>query len=31
MALTTDAAVNEETIAKILQLDGFAVGRAVDL
>jgi len=31
MALTTDAAVNEATIAKILQLDGFAVGRAVDL
>ncbi|HEY0390236.1 MAG TPA: phosphoglycerate dehydrogenase [Solirubrobacterales bacterium] len=31
MALTTDAAVNEETIAKILELDGFAVGRSVDL
>jgi D-3-phosphoglycerate dehydrogenase len=31
MALTTDAAVNEETIAKILQLDGFSVGRSVDL
>jgi D-3-phosphoglycerate dehydrogenase len=31
MALTTDAAVNEGTIAKILQLDGFSVGRSVDL
>jgi D-3-phosphoglycerate dehydrogenase / 2-oxoglutarate reductase len=31
MALTTDAAVHEETIAKILQLDGFSVGRSVDL
>jgi D-3-phosphoglycerate dehydrogenase / 2-oxoglutarate reductase len=31
MALTTDAAVPESTIAKILQLDGFSVGRAVDL
>ena len=31
MALTTDARVQEETIAKILQLDGFSVGRAVDL
>jgi D-3-phosphoglycerate dehydrogenase len=31
MALTTDAAVNEETIAKILELDGFSVGRSVDL
>ncbi len=31
MALTTDAPVNDETIAKILQLDGFAVGRSVDL
>jgi D-3-phosphoglycerate dehydrogenase / 2-oxoglutarate reductase len=31
MALTTDAAVNEATIAKILELDGFTVGRSVDL
>jgi D-3-phosphoglycerate dehydrogenase len=31
MALTTDAAVNEETIAKILELDGFSIGRSVDL
>lgn len=31
MALTTDAPVHEETVAKILQLDGFSVGRAVDL
>ncbi len=31
MSLTTDAAVNEATIAKILQLDGFSVGRSVDL
>jgi len=31
MALTTDAAVNDETIAKILQRDGFSVGRSVDL
>jgi len=31
MALTTDAAVNEQTIERILQLDGFSVGRAVDL
>ncbi|HEY5976759.1 MAG TPA: phosphoglycerate dehydrogenase [Solirubrobacterales bacterium] len=31
MALTTDAPVREETIGKILQLDGFAVGRSVDL
>jgi D-3-phosphoglycerate dehydrogenase / 2-oxoglutarate reductase len=31
MALTTAAAVPESTIAKILQLDGFSVGRAVDL
>jgi D-3-phosphoglycerate dehydrogenase len=30
MALTTDAAVREDTIAKILELDGFAVGRSVD-
>ncbi len=31
MALTTDAPVREETIARILELDGFAVGRSVDL
>ncbi|MGE5281947.1 MAG: phosphoglycerate dehydrogenase [Chloroflexota bacterium] len=31
MALTTDAPVNDSTIAKILKLDGFTVGRAVDL
>jgi D-3-phosphoglycerate dehydrogenase len=31
MALTTDAPVREETIGKILELDGFAVGRSVDL
>ena len=31
MALTTDAPVHDETIAKILQLDGFTVGRSVDL
>jgi D-3-phosphoglycerate dehydrogenase len=31
MALTTDAPVRQETIDKILQLDGFSVGRAVDL
>jgi D-3-phosphoglycerate dehydrogenase len=31
MALTTDAPVHEQTIAKILQLDGFSVGRSVDL
>jgi len=31
MALTTDAPVRAETIAKILELDGFAVGRSVDL
>ena len=31
MALTTDAPVRRETIEKILGLDGFAVGRAVDL
>jgi D-3-phosphoglycerate dehydrogenase / 2-oxoglutarate reductase len=31
MALTTDAAVNEGTIARILELDGFSVGRSVDL
>jgi len=31
MALTTDAPVHDETIAKILELDGFTVGRSVDL
>ncbi len=31
MALTTDAPVREETIAKILELDGFSIGRSVDL
>jgi D-3-phosphoglycerate dehydrogenase len=31
MALTTDAEVREETVGRILELDGFAVGRAVDL
>ena len=31
MALTTDAPVHEATIAKILELDGFSVGRSVDL
>jgi D-3-phosphoglycerate dehydrogenase / 2-oxoglutarate reductase len=31
MALTTDAPVNPATIERILELDGFAVGRAVSL
>jgi D-3-phosphoglycerate dehydrogenase len=31
MALTTDAPVRAETIGKILQLDGFSIGRSVDL
>ncbi len=31
MALTTDAPVLDETIAKILQVDGFSIGRSVDL
>ncbi|HVY97252.1 MAG TPA: phosphoglycerate dehydrogenase, partial [Solirubrobacterales bacterium] len=31
MALTTDAPVREETIDRILGLDGFSVGRSVDL
>jgi D-3-phosphoglycerate dehydrogenase len=31
MALTTDAPVKEETIDKILELDGFSIGRSVDL
>jgi D-3-phosphoglycerate dehydrogenase len=31
MALTTDAPVRAETVEKILQLDGFSVGRSVDL
>jgi D-3-phosphoglycerate dehydrogenase len=31
MALTTDAPVREQTIGRILELDGFKVGRSVDL
>jgi D-3-phosphoglycerate dehydrogenase len=31
MALTTDAPVRDETIAAILELDGFSVGRSIDL
>jgi D-3-phosphoglycerate dehydrogenase len=31
MALTTDAPVNRSTVDRILELDGFAVGRAVSL
>jgi predicted transcriptional regulator len=31
MALTTDAPVRAATIEKILQLEGFSVGRSVDL
>ena len=31
MALTTDAPVRGETIEKILEIDGFSVGRSVDL
>ncbi|HEX3608803.1 MAG TPA: phosphoglycerate dehydrogenase [Solirubrobacterales bacterium] len=31
MALTTDAPVADATIAKILEVDGFSVGRSVDL
>ncbi len=31
IALTTDAPVRGETIAKILELDGFSIGRSVDL
>ena len=31
MALTTDAPVQQSTIDKILELDGFSDGRAVDL
>jgi D-3-phosphoglycerate dehydrogenase len=31
MALTTDAPVRGETISRILELDGFSVGRSVDL
>jgi D-3-phosphoglycerate dehydrogenase len=31
MALTTDAPVRQETIDKILEIDGFSVGRAVSL
>ena len=31
VALTTDDHVRDETIDKILELDGFSVGRSVDL
>jgi hypothetical protein len=31
MALTTDAPVRAETIDRILELDGFSIGRSVDL
>jgi D-3-phosphoglycerate dehydrogenase len=31
MALTTDAPVNPQTIERILELEGFSVGRGVDL
>ncbi|MEK6277951.1 MAG: phosphoglycerate dehydrogenase [Actinomycetota bacterium] len=31
MALTTDAPVRQQTIDRIVELDGFSVGRAVDL
>lgn len=31
MALTTDAPVRAQTIGKILELDGFSIGRSVDL
>ena len=31
IALTTDDHVRDETIDKILELDGFSVGRSVDL
>jgi D-3-phosphoglycerate dehydrogenase len=31
MALTTDAPVHDETIAKILEVEGFTVGRSVNL
>jgi hypothetical protein len=31
VALTTDDHVREETIERILELDGFSVGRSVDL
>ena len=31
LALTTDAPVQQSTIDKILELDGFSVGRAVDV
>jgi hypothetical protein len=31
MALTTDAPVNASTIERILGVDGFSVGRSVDL
>ena len=31
MALTTDAPVNQSTIDRILELEGFSVGRAVSV
>jgi len=31
MALTTDAPVRPEAIERILSLDGFSIGRSVDL
>jgi hypothetical protein len=31
MALTTEGPVNPSTIDRILQLDGFSVGRAVSI
>jgi hypothetical protein len=31
MALTTDNPVNQSTIDRILELDGFSVGRAVSI
>jgi len=31
MALTTDAAVRQQTIDKILEIEGFSIGRSVDL
>ena len=31
MALTTDAPVNPSTIDRILELEGFSIGRAVSL
>jgi D-3-phosphoglycerate dehydrogenase len=31
MVLTTDAPVEQSTIERILEMDGFATGRAIDL